>query len=204
MYFQTISPQEERKLILLLNNGDEAAFEKLYNLYSIRILQKLLLILKDEETARELLQDIFLTIWEKRLNIDAEKSLRCYLFRIAENRIVDVFRRAARDRKLRERLVNASVSLCYQTEDAVTFKESNTLLHQAINNLPPQRKKIFVLCRMEGKTYEEAGKIVGVSPGTINDHMVKAVRTLKASFAAADLVIFCFMAVLARFPGFCW
>ena len=198
-----MSPQKmelqpaEKDLILLLNKGDEPAFEQLYHLYSIRILKKLITLLKDEEIAREVLQDIFLAIWEKRRHIDANRSLQPYLFRIAENRIIDVFRKAARDRKLRDRLTGASLTLCSQTEEIVAFKESNALLQQAIDALPPQRKKIFMLCRMEGKTYEEAGKILGVSPGTVNDHMVKAMRTIRGRFTAADLAVLLLLALLS-------
>lgn len=197
MHSQTTAlPQAEKRLVLLLNNGDEQAFEQLYHVYSVRIFRKLILFLKDEDIAREVLQDIFLTLWEKRQHIDPDKSLGAYLFRIAENKIVDVFRKAARDRKLRERLVNASAALFCETEEIIHFKESNLLLQQAINNLPPRRKKIFMLCRIEGKTYEEAGKILGVSPGTVNDHMVKATRTLRACFAAAGLAMLLLLALL--------
>ncbi len=186
----------EKELVLLLNQGDEPAFEQLYHLYSVRILKKLIALLKDEEIAKEVLQDIFITLWEKRRHIDAERSLRSYLFRIAENRIVDVFRKASRDRKLRERLVSLSLTPSSQTEEIVLFKESSTILQQAINTLPPQRKKIFILCRVEGKTYEEAGTMMGISPGTVNDHMVKAMRAIKARLTAADLVVLLVLALL--------
>ena len=198
MYTQTtISLQAERELVHGLNKGDEHAFEQLYHLYSVRLLKKLMILLKDGEIAKEVLQDIFLAIWEKRESIDPDKSLRSYLFRMAENKIVDVFRKAARDKKLMERLVSVSAAQYRHTEDIVAFRESNTLLQQAINGLPPQRKKIFILCRLEGKTYEEAGRILGISSGTVNDHMVKALRTVKACFTAGDLVVLLLLALLA-------
>jgi len=199
MYYETAGQVEpERELVILLGKGNESAFEKLYRIYHIRILRKLILILKDEEIAKEVLQDIFLTVWEKRLSIDPDKSFRSYLFRIAENRMVDVFRKAARDKRLADHLVNTSPLLSCNTEERVVFKESDAILQKAIESLPPQRKKIFVLCRMEGKTYEEVGSLLGISTGTINDHMVKAIRTIKSYYAkSADIAILLFIALMS-------
>ena len=186
----------ERELVILLNHGDESAFEKLYHLYSLRILKKLVFILKEEEIAKEVLQDIFLTIWDKRQSINPNQSFRSYIFRIAENKIIDIFRKAARDRKLMDHMVNVSVASSCHTEESVAFKESNTILQTAINKLSPQRKKIFILCRIEGKTYDEVAKIVGISTGTVNDHMVKAMRTIRSCFTAANITLILLMRFL--------
>lgn len=199
MYSQSPAAlQEEKDLIRLLQTGDEYAFEKLYRLYSVRILKKLLRLVKDEEIAAELLQDTFLKLWEKREGLDPEQSLRSYLFRIAENKITDLFRRAAYDRKLREHLVAVSTELCHVTEDAIDFKDGQELLQQAISSLPPQRQKIFILCKIEGKSYEETAELLGISAGTVNDHMVKAGRAVRKYFNAADLALL--MLLMANLP----
>ena len=190
MYSQ--SPEElqrEKELLIRLNHGDERAFEKLYELYSVRILKKLIRLLKDEEIAKELLQDIFLKIWEKRATIDPEKSFRSYLFRIAENQVTDLFRRSLYDRKLLDHLIAVSTELCYNTEEAIDYQESSAVLKQAIATLPPQRKKIFTLCKIEGKSYEEVAKMLDISVGTVNDHMVKAIRMVRKHFAADDVAL---------------
>lgn len=190
MYSQSLAAlQQEKELICLLKKGDVLAFEKLYKLYSIRILKKLISLVKDEEVAVELLQDVFLKLWEKRETLDTEQSLRPYLFRIAENKITDLFRRTAYDKKLLAHLVAVSTELCYDTEEAIDLKDSQILLKQAISSLPPQRQKIFILCKIEGKSYEEVGALLGISAGTVNDHMVKAGRAIKKHFNAADLAL---------------
>lgn len=188
----------EKEWLLLLRGGDEQAFERLYALYSVRILRKLILLLKDEETAKEILQDIFLTIWEKRQAIDPEKSFRSYLFRIAENKVVDFFRRAACNKELRQHLIKTATGSYNHTEENFTFKESHSLLQQAVNGLPPQRRKVFILCRIEGKSYEEAGKLLGISPGTVNDHMVKAAKALKHYLNPSALTALMLFILLSR------
>jgi RNA polymerase sigma-70 factor (family 1) len=179
----------EKELLLLLKQGDEQAFESIYRLYSLRILQKLIRLLKDEEIAKELLQDIFLKIWEKREFLNPDRSFSAYLFRITENQVTDLFRRAAFEKKLMAHLIRVSTELYNHTEEFINFKEGNAILQQAIDTLPPQRKKIFTLCKIEGKSYEEAGKLLGISSGTVNDHMVKAARTVKKHFSHRDMAL---------------
>ncbi|RYY01076.1 MAG: RNA polymerase sigma-70 factor [Gammaproteobacteria bacterium] len=173
---------DERDLISSLNKGDQLAFEELYNLYSVRILKKLIFLLKDVEIAKEILQEVFLVAWEKRQTVDSDKSFRSFLFRVAENKVVDFYRKAARDKKMREHVIRVSVQHNNHTEEILAEKESSAILQQAIDNLSPQRKRIFFLCRLEGKSYEEAAKILGISAGTVNDHMVKALRVIRTHF----------------------
>ncbi|GAB3915473.1 RNA polymerase sigma factor [Mucilaginibacter boryungensis] len=198
MYLQTPAALEaEKELIRRLNTGDARAFEKLYQLYSVRILKKLILLVKDEDIAAELLQDIFLKLWQRREIIDAEQSLRPYLFRMAENKITDLFRRAAYDKKLLAHLVAISTELCNDTEDTLDLKDNESLLKQAIESLPPQRQKVFILCKIEGKSYDEVATLLGISAGTVNDHMVKAGRAVKKYFNSADLALLTLMVASA-------
>ncbi|WP_219224799.1 RNA polymerase sigma factor [Pedobacter antarcticus] len=178
---------QEKELVQLIRESNVPAYEKIYQLYSIRILKKLIRLLKDEEMAKEVLQDIFLKIWEKREQIDPEKSFKAYLFRITENQITDVFRRSASDLKLRTHLISASTELYNHIEDFINFKEVSSNLKLAIDALPPQRKKIFTLCKMEGKSYEEVAELLGISTGTVNDHMVKAGRAVKKHLMTSDI-----------------
>ena len=199
MYHQSQAAlQEEKDLIRLLQTGDERAFEKIYRLYSIRILNKLIRLVKQEDIAVEILQDVFLKLWEKRETLDAEQSLRPYLFRIAENKVTDLFRRAAYDKQLLAHLIAVSTESCHDTEEVIDLKDGESILNEAINSLPPQRRKIFILCKIEGKSYEETATQLGISAGTVNDHMVKAGRVVRKYFNSADLALL--MLLVANLP----
>lgn len=187
--YSSINILQEKELLLLLKKGDQQAFKSLYDFYSTKILKKLIKLIKDEEVAKELLQDIFLKIWEKRENLDPDKNFSAYLFRITENLVTDLFRRAAFEKKLMAHLVNISTELYNHTEEVMNYKEGRAILQQAIDTLPPQRKKIFTLCKIEGKSYEEAGKLLGISSGTVNDHMVKAARAVKKHYLKSDMAL---------------
>lgn len=164
----------EKQLLLQLSEGNEGAFEKIYQLYSRRLYGKLLKFTKSELQAKELLQDIFLKIWYTRKNIDPEKSFRSYLFQIATNSAYDFFRKNLRDRLLQYQLLNISKYQYSHIEEALINKENNSILYRAINLLPPKRRNIYKLCKVDGKSYVEVSHQLGISPSTISDHIVKA------------------------------
>lgn len=174
----------EKTLLLRLKEGSEQAFEKIYLLYSKRLFGNLLKLVKSESMAQEILQEVFLKVWDNRRHIDIERSFRSYLFKIAENKAYDFFRKAARDQKLRQLLLAAATESYEHIESIITDKENKHLLQQAIEALPPQRRQVFRLCKLEGKSYEEVSKLLGISTSTISDHIVKASRTVREFIAA--------------------
>lgn len=178
----------DRELVSLLKQGNQAAFEQLYRNYSVRILKKLIALLKDEETAKEILQDVYMKVWEKREMLDPELSFRSFLFRIAENMVVDFFRKVASDRKMMDHLIAVSTEHYYD-EDQIVAAAQTDALQAAIDALPEQRRKIFVLCKLEGKSYEEVAGLLGITAGTVNDHMVKAMRSLRNHFGRNGMAL---------------
>jgi len=135
--------------------------------------------LKSEDLACEVLQDVFVKVWNNRKNIDPAQSFRSYLFRIAENCVHDFFRKAARDKKLQEALIRNTCKDYNPVEDTVYMKERNRLLREAIEALPPKRRQIFQSVKIEGRSYEEVSHMLHVSVSTINDHIVKATKSIR-------------------------
>nr|WP_121269793.1 RNA polymerase sigma-70 factor [Pedobacter schmidteae] len=169
----------------LLRQGDEPAFAELYKIYGPRIYSNLKRLTKDDELAKELLQEVFFKVWEKRDGLNVAVSFQAYLYKISENMVRDFFRRASRDKKLMEHLVNAASEFYSTVEDLYISKEDQGLFQKAIDELPPQRKKIFKLCKIEGKSYEEVSVLLGVSTSTVNDHIVKATKAIRLSLGGA-------------------
>ncbi|WP_051416505.1 RNA polymerase sigma factor [Asinibacterium sp. OR53] len=169
----------EKYLLEQLIAGDEAAFKQLYFLYSERLYGNLLKLLKSESIAQEILQDVFMKIWDRRQHIDTEKSFRSYLFRIAENMVCNFYKKASREKALLQQLVSKSSEEYAHVEETLFSKEQKSFLHNAIESLPPQRKQVFELCKVEGKSYDEVSGLLGISISTISDHIVKANRFLR-------------------------
>ena len=174
---------DELDLLERLKEGDHAAFEEIYHLYKAKMIANALRLLKSRELAEELLQNLFLKIWEQRGKIDTNQPLNAFLYKVAQNLAYDFFRKVSRDKKMQEHLIAATITSYEPIEKHIFSKENLAELTKAISLLPPQQQKVFTLCKLEDKSYEEAGRILNITPGTINNHMHRANLFLKEYFS---------------------
>jgi len=172
----------EFELLKRLQLGDQLAFEALYQNYSKEIYRKLVKMVKNVTLAEELTQDVFVKIWNKREVIAIDQPFRYYLLTLTNNIVNDFYRKVARDRKLQDEIIAASTELYNPTEDHIYYKESKELMDEAIDSLPPQQKLVFQMCKMEGKSYDEVSKLLGISTSTISNHIVKGTKSIKIYF----------------------
>jgi RNA polymerase sigma-70 factor (ECF subfamily) len=173
------SLRSEKELLVKLKAGDKSAFEQIYRLYSNRLFGNLVKLLQSETEAQEILQEVFLKIWQNRAQIDPEKSFRSYLFKIAENKVFDFFRKVALQKRVQHQLLHHSDIDTTMVDKMLMDKENEQLLAKAIDQLPPQRKQVFVMVKLQGKTYKEVGDHLGISVSTISDHIVKATKSIR-------------------------
>jgi RNA polymerase sigma-70 factor (family 1) len=187
----------EQELLVKLAEGDECAFEQLYLIYSPKIYRKILQLVKQAAVAEEILQDVFVKIWERREVLDNQKSFRSFLYTIAKNLVVDLFRRAALDRRMLEKFIIDNTEF-YNPFEGIDDpeEESKAIVQTALDILPPQRKKIYRLVKIEGKSYGEVAEMLGISTSTINDHVVKATKSLKVYFDQNDGLLIALIASL--------
>lgn len=177
----TNTKTEEVNLLLRLKNGDSLAFGQIYDCYKDRLGDSLLRLLKSEVLAEEILQDLFMKVWEQRASIDHTRAFKAYLYRIAENMVYDLFRRAAKEKEILQQITAANTELYTHVEEELLKKENVAFLEKLLDQLPSQRKKVFMTCKLEGKSYKEAAEEFGISTTTVNDHVQKAMRYLKAN-----------------------
>src|SRR5690606_7050320 len=172
---------EEQTLLLRLKSGDYQAFTQLYQRYSLRLLGRIIRLVKSEETAEEILQTLFLKVWERRDQIDADKSLKPFLFTIAQNLVYDHFRRMALDERFRNEFIKQYAEDYQHIEEELTFKQTQENVMNAIKALPPQCQKVFILFKIEGKSYAEICETLNISKSTVNNHLTKANSLLKSN-----------------------
>ncbi|MCT1523802.1 RNA polymerase sigma factor [Sphingobacterium hotanense] len=172
----------EIALLDLMKQGDQGAFRELYNRYSGKLYSNILRMTKSNDTADDILQGVFIKIWENRFAIDTTRSFKSFIYQIAQNTVFDNFRKEARYRVLvsttarkREELEKSESP----TEKWIGAKEDKTILENAVSQLPPRRREIYQLCKLEGLTYDQVSEKMGISISTINDHIVKASKTLR-------------------------
>ncbi|MEE1946434.1 RNA polymerase sigma-70 factor [Pedobacter sp. KR3-3] len=182
---QSAGGQDEGVLLRSLRDGNELAFDQLYRLYSYQIYTNILRMVKDPDVAQELLQDVFLKVWERRSFIDPQKSFKAYLYQIARSRVFDFFRHEKIARKVESYLSGIHTELHTDLEDQLQYKETRERYDHAVSMLPEQRQKIYILCKIEGKSYSEVSNLLRISSSTIQDHMVKANKFIRAHLGEA-------------------
>ncbi len=186
-------------LLRQLKQGSEPAFNALYNLHSKMLLSNIRSLVKNNETAKELLQDLYLKIWENRAAINPEQSFKSYLFTIARNMVYDYFRRASIDKKAKATLMIHAIDSYTHTEEGIAFKESSKMIKAAIDILPPQRRLVYTLSKGEGKSHQEISGLLNISISTVNNHMVKANKEIqKFLHRHGDLSVLIIAAMIIR------
>lgn len=171
-------PFNERDLLERMRNGDVYAFHKIYDRYKGVLARRVLLLLKADELVQDVLQDLFLKVWEHRSTIDPDRSFRAYLFRIISNQVTDIFRKVHREIVLQEQLLRENPDSYYHIEEEVISKENIRLIRDALLKLPERQREIFVLHKLDGKSYKEISEELGIEPATINQHIYRAMQNL--------------------------
>lgn len=162
--------------MLLITQDDQAAFSVLFHNYWNKVYTQAITYLKSSELAQEITQDVFLKIWSSRERLREVQSFSDYLFIISRNEIISALR------KKNINLVEPSHELqeiLMQPDKQLHYKESYNKILSLIDQLPPTRKKVFTLSRLEGKSYEEIGAELGISRNGVKDHIVKALNFLR-------------------------
>lgn len=168
-----------RNLLLQLQQGDTGAFSELYYAHCKTIYRKILWMVNDEEIAKELLQDLFLKLWENRAKIDLNKSFRSYVYTIAVNLVYDHMRKSSKKKEYESHLMSMAIDYYTHVEEKIIAQENISIINTVIDQLPLQRKKVFILCKVEGKSYDEVSELLNISKSTIQDHIVKANHSIK-------------------------
>jgi len=194
---KTISITSEEDLLQKLRRGDREAFKELYDLYHRRLTLKLVYLLKSEELAQDVLQDIFVKIWEIRETIDPSGNFGGLLYKMAANLSKNVFRKSIYDQLMRSEFAkNDSYSPFEDLDDASNAK---TILNIALDRLTPRQREVYCLHKIEGMSYREISKLLSISDSAINHHIQQANKQLKELLKTDRLLI---MLLISFFNSF--
>lgn len=187
----------EFALLQRLKQGDEDAFTQLYRKYSMPMYANFLRLIKDETLSEEFVQEIFTRIWMKRESISIEQDFRAYLYRSAQNMVYDFYRKLKRNRSMYIHFKEIATRNYVHIEEALTLKESEALLYKVLNRLTPQQKKVYLLCKIHGQTYKQAGSELGISADTVKEHLVRANSAIRSYIAGNMDTVLGLMVILA-------
>ncbi len=169
----------DEDMIGLLQEGDVAAFEIIYNEYNKKLFGFIYKILKSEADSRGITQEVFITFWENRRRITAYSMINSFLFTIAYNRSIDRIRKKINERKYITHIKSVQLPAKNKTEDDYNFMELKDRLEAIVEELPPKRREVFRLSRNFSLTNREIADRLKITVSTVENHMSKALNHLR-------------------------
>lgn len=171
-----------------LKSGDEKIFKMVMDTWYTQLFNFANGYLLNEENSKEVVQDVFLQLWDNRKKLAENTVINAYLFTLTRNRCIDIIRRERLLLQFRtdkqaeyDRLTEGFHALSDTILDNIFASELQEEIDQLINSLPEQCRKVFILSRSNGLKNREISDILNLSLKTVESHMTKALKTIRNS-----------------------
>ncbi len=174
----------EKKTFEKVKEDDIRSFEILFRKYYSSLCNYAYKIVKDIDTAEEIIQDLFFNIWEKRHTITIESSVKSYLYRATYNRCLLLMRQKSVQNKYEMYVRNQDKPFEHDVSDEMDVEELSRVIDKTLQELPERSRKIFRLSRFEGLKYHEIAKKLSLSVKTIESNMGKALKLFRKNIKA--------------------
>ena len=170
----------DNMLVIRIRNDSKDSFKMLYDRYNKKLYYFSLRYLGNIEEAEELVQSVFINIWEHRKSLDETISVKNYIYRSAVNYTYNYLKKKA----IRARFVEAELQKgepeSNTTYDQIFFHDLEGSISTIVETLPAQQQKIFQLSRFEGLSHEEIAKNLDLSVRTVENQIYRALKIIKS------------------------
>lgn len=174
----------EAEELIALKNGSHKAFEAIYNKYSGKLYNFIMTISHgDKYMSEEVVQSAFVRLWETKERIDVEKSILFYLSTISKNLLFNKYRRQTIEFLYQKLMINELKPYHRQIENEIDRKWLEKFVDELIEQLPPSRKKIFILRKKNDFSTKEIAKAMNISVSTVETQLSLAMKFMKTEFA---------------------
>jgi RNA polymerase sigma-70 factor (family 1) len=180
---------DEKELLSRIAKGDEQAFGIFFNLYKDRFYFLVLKTTRSDVIAEEIVQDIFLKLWQKREMLVDIENPSSYFFTAVYRRIYIYFRKLALDKKILKVVCREEVTQ-NTTEEMVIFRESERYIKEAIAKLPPQQQLVYKLSKQDGYSREQIANELKISPHTVKNHLADALKFIRGYLQNFIFIVF--------------
>ncbi|WP_346861656.1 RNA polymerase sigma-70 factor [uncultured Draconibacterium sp.] len=170
---------DDADLTRRVKSGEKEAYQALFERYAPKIYHFALSYLKSTADSEELVQDVFLKVWEKREILDATQNIKAFVFKIAINTIYDFIRRKNIENAFQEFSKANYAADSNNTWDTLIFEEMQTTINSLVAQMPEQRKKIFKLSKNKGLSNDEIAQELNLSKRTVENQLYRALLFLK-------------------------
>lgn len=189
---QMPATNDDQQLVQSLQKGNVAAFDSLFEVYSPKLYGFAFKYFRNEHDAEELVQEVFVKVWENRLALKSEFSFKSYLFTIALNQIRKYFNKRATSLRYLESLRNdpefSDNQALHENDYELAFQQINLIIEQ----MPPRRREIFIKSKLEGKSSKEIAEELNISAGTVDNQVSEALRFIRTQIKPESLTLLLF------------
>ncbi|QGY44078.1 RNA polymerase sigma-70 factor [Maribellus comscasis] len=189
------SSRNDKQLVSQLIDNDVKAFDELFHRYGDRLFRFSFSLLKNQEDSKEIVQETFYKIWNKRNEIDSSKSFKSFLFTVSYNLIMDQLRLRLKDKEFRQFLEVNFKDNSFCTDHSSDYNFLNHQISEIIEKLPGKRKKIFQLSREKGLSHQEIAEQLGISVKTVENQINLTLKHMRQQLGKDILPVLLFFSL---------
>lgn len=169
----------EKMLLALIAQGDENAFRELYDAYSPRLSLYVFKFCKSTTATEDVLQEVFMKIWAIRAGLNQVDIPEAFILSIARNTTIDWLRKMSKQTSLIEDLKNQLQQYDTDAENKMSVDSLEKLIASALQQLSPQKQKVFQLSKNIGLTHDEIAEEMNLSKSTVKNHLSETLNHIR-------------------------
>lgn len=177
----------EKALVESLINGSTQAFDRLFASYGKRLYYFSLGYLKSKEEAEEVVQEVFLTIWRKREDINPDLSFKAYVFKIAYHQILERFRQIQQRQNYRHQLIDNVMPFSNEFNERLDYQLLLEKVETLVQQLPPRQQDVLLKIKKDGMPVKEVAQQLNISPKTVENHLTQALKNIKKGLLGKEI-----------------
>jgi len=186
----------DESLVKRFTIGDMKAFDCIYSAFNHKLQKFIFSLIKTETDTEDLVQEVFVRIWENRTKLREYESFDAYLFSIAYHTTMTLLRTRVKEKQYVEYVKSVQVELDEaEFIDGFSRDEISEKLNLLIDQMPPRQREVFKLKHFRNYSYKEIAETLGISVNTVENHIVKSHKYLKENLGATYLSVLLFIHV---------
>lgn len=178
----------DRELFQLISEGNESAFRQLFYRYGPQFQPLVIHLTKTSAVTDDIIQETFLRVWMSRDKLPGIENPRSWLLRILFHQAFTYLRHRAVHQKAMD-AIGADAGMHSITEETVAFTAALRLIGEAVHQLPPQAKRIYLLSREKGWKIPEIADALSISPSTVKNSLVRSLHTIRKHLESAGHIL---------------
>lgn len=182
----------DAELVTLLKSGDHGAFTEIYERYGRLLYVYAMNMVRDDAEAQDLVQEIFLSLWDHSARRNINDTLSSYLYSAVRYKFLNLVSRHKVRSDYAESFQNRLDAGVHSTDEYINEKQLVALIEQEISKLPRKMREVFELSRNAGLTHQQIAEKLNISEKTVKSHIHHALKIFRSQFSTAAILLFLF------------